>query len=149
MPICYNIQPLPPPKKHIFFNIYVCMCLLLYIIYMCYSIYGCVLTYQKLPFLGAFLTFQNHTQKLRALLNRNSACQMLCSVTQILFSPQDYPPSCWVFYKQMVLSIILFSCSGSHSSCEWQLYIQWLMKVDRRKNSLHSDSRKHRADVRF
>lgn len=114
----------PPKKKHIFFNIYVCMCLLLYIIYMCYSIYGYVLTYQKLPFLGAFLTFQNHTQKLRALLNRNSACQMLCSVTQILFSPQDYPPSCWVFYKQMVLSIILFSCSGSHSSCEWQLYIQ-------------------------
>lgn len=116
---------------------------------MCYSICGCVLTYQKLPFGGAFLTFQNHTQKLRALLTEIQHAR--CCAPSLRFSsrPRIILPAVGCSTSRWSLSIILFSCSGSHSSCKWQLYIQWLMKVDMRKNSLHSDSRKHRADVRF
>lgn len=116
---------------------------------MCYSICGCVLTYQKLPFGGAFLTFQNHTQKLRALLTEIQHAR--CCAPSLRFSsrPRIILPAVGCSTSRWSLSIILFSCSGSYSSCKWQLYIQWLMKVDMRKNSLHSDSRKHRADVRF
>lgn len=116
---------------------------------MCYSICGCVLTYQKLPFGGAFLTFQNHTQKLRALLTEIQHAR--CCAPSLRFSsrPRIILPAVGCSTSRWSLSIILFSCSGSHSSYKWQLYIQWLMKVDMRKNSLHSDSRKHRADVRF
>lgn len=116
---------------------------------MCYSICGCVLTYQKLPFGGDFLTFQNHTQKLRALLTEIQHAR--CCAPSLRFSSRTriILPAVGCSTSRWSLSIILFSCSGSHSSCKWQLYIQWLMKVDMRKNSLHSDSRKHRADVRF
>lgn len=121
------------PPKHTYVLTFMCICLLLHITYMCYNICRCVLTYLKLFFLLAFPTFQNHTQKLRALLTEIQHTRCCAPSLRFPSRPRIILTAVGCSTSRWSLSIILFICSGcrgtavlpgSHSSCEWQLYIQ-------------------------
>lgn len=62
MPICYNIQPLPPQKTYIFKHLCVYVFIVIYNIYVLQHIWVCF-NISKASFLGGFSYFsESHTE---------------------------------------------------------------------------------------